>query len=86
MAEAGIKDSVDQNWSTSVVLFSGESPSRIPKREHLSQEPMNCPHEAASQQEMEYILEVAQQSHILILDFMALKLRVWVVSVAHLHL
>lgn len=46
---------------------------------------MNCPHEAASHPEVKYILEVAPQSHILILDFMALKLRVWMVSVAHPH-
>lgn len=50
-----------------------------------AKEPVNCPYEAASHPEVKYILEVAQQSHVLILDFMALKLRVWMVSVAHLH-
>lgn len=46
---------------------------------------MDHPHEAASHPKVEYILAMAQQSHILMLDFMALKLRVWMGLWQHLQ-
>lgn len=57
MAEAGNRDRVGGKWSTRIVIFPGESVSRIPKREHLSLRAQE-PRVAASYAGAEWILEV----------------------------